>query len=64
MYGRYLCDAVESFALGCVVHDEGMAFVVYRPFAMPKDPSQGCAKRTASGGLALTRVRRHGTSRA
>lgn len=38
--------------------DEGLPFVAYKPPAMPsKESGQGCAKRTAEGGLALTRFR-------
>jgi len=38
--------------------DEGIAFVAYLPLAMPsKESGQGCAERTAEGGLALTRFR-------
>jgi hypothetical protein len=38
--------------------DEGIAFVAYLQTAMPsKESGQGCAKRTAEGGLALTRFR-------
>ena len=61
MFINYLHDAAESLAVGCVARDEGTAFVVYRHQAMSTEPGQGCAKCTAGGGLALTRIRRHGS---
>ena len=38
-----------------VARDEGLPFVAYRQGAASRTPGQGCAKRTAEGGLALTR---------
>ena len=61
---HYLLAAAESLAFGRVVHDEGIAFVVSWPQTAPTEASQGCARHTARGGLALTQARRHGTSRA